>query len=295
MRRSAATLLATTAITSCLAIAARPVRAHPGGDPASDDSIPAPPPTYKGSEVTVDERLGARVPLAARFRTSDGTPVALADVLRGELPVILTFNYSSCPMLCSLQLNGLSAALPQLDTIRLGAQFRIVTIDLEPDESLAKLAAMKARYIDRLPEAQRDRARTGWTFLAAAVPGDASQIRSVADAVGFHYAYVSERAEWAHPAALIMLAASGQVTRYVYGIDFEPAVLRESIIKAGVAEPLTAIGFMNRCYHFDPDETSHARAGVVALKIGAAGFGVLLLSTLGLLHFVRKARRGDVR
>ena len=54
--------------------------------------------------------------------------------------------------------------------------------------------------------------------------------------------------------------------------------MRESIFKAGLAEPATAVGFMNRCYHYDPDANSHAHAGVVALRIGAAGFVVLLLA-----------------
>jgi protein SCO1/2 len=174
---------------------------------------------------------------------------------------------------------------------RVGAQFRIVTIDLEPTESLDKARAMRARYLDRLPEDQRAAARTGWTFLVAATPGDAAEIRRVADAVGFRYTYIKERAEWAHPAALILLSASGVVTRYVYGIEFPPAVLRESIYKAGLAEPAAAVGFLLRCYHYDPDANSHARAGVMALRLGAAGFVLLLFSALGVMHLARRATR----
>lgn len=298
MRRNAAIALAVALVGG--GVGARPVHAHPDGTVAPDDSIPTPPPTYKANDVTVDEHLGAHVPLDARFRTQDGTVVTLGDVLRGELPVILTFNYSDCPMLCSLQLNGLTAALPALATeglgVALGDQFRVVTIDLEPTDPPAKVARMRDKYVERLPEAQRARARAGWTFLVPEVPTDGAQIRRVADAVGFRYVYVRERAEWAHPAALILLASSGVVTRYVYGIEYEPAMLRESIYKAGLREPSTAVGFMNRCYHYDPDATSHARAGVLALRLGAAGFLVLLLSTLGLLHFLRKNRRpGEAR
>ncbi|HWU90399.1 MAG TPA: hypothetical protein VN253_24210, partial [Kofleriaceae bacterium] len=218
------------------------------GHPAPDDEILPPPPTYKANSVDVEEHLGARVPLDARFRTVDGAVVTLGEVLRGELPAILTFNYSDCPMLCSLQLNGLVAALPGVAepgpppagstkpgdvAFRVGAQFRIVTIDLEPNESLDRLAKMRDRYLARLPEAQRAAAREGWTFLAAEVPGDGAAIRRVAEAVGFHYVYVTERAEWAHPAALIFLSAAGVVTRYVHGIEFAPAMMRDSIFKAG--------------------------------------------------------------
>lgn len=280
------------------------------GDPStttgSADFMPPTHPMYKASGVTVDEKLGAKVPLDATFRTQDGAMVTLGDVLKGELPTILTFNYSDCPMLCSLQLNGLSKALPELAVptkmvgvadsdravaFKLGTQFRVVTIDLEPSESLDKLAKMRERYITKLPEAQQAAARTGWTFLAAATPGDGAAIRRVAETVGFKYVYVEERAEWAHPAALIFLSTQGVVTRYVYGIEFEPTVMRESIVKAGLAESATAVGFMNRCYHFDPAATSNARAGVLALRLGAVGFLVLLVSGFGVLHVMRRHRR----
>jgi protein SCO1/2 len=281
-----------------------PALGHPETPAAApDDDIPAPPPTFQAGGVTVDERVGGRIPLDAAFRTQDGAHTTLRELFRGGLPVVLTFNYSDCPMLCSVQLNGLTAALPRVgergpspdptrgDTqFRVGAQFRIVTIDLEPHETLDKARAMRERYLARLPEDQRDLARTGWTFLVAATPGDDAAIRRVADAVGFRYTYIADRAEWAHPAALILLSASGVVTRYVYGIEYEPAMLRASIYKAGLAEPAAAVGFLLRCYHFDPDANSHARAGVLAMRLGAAGFLLVLVIALGLLHLARRKR-----
>jgi protein SCO1/2 len=282
------------------ALFAASASADPRTVPPPDDITP-PPATYKANGVAIDEHLGAKLPLDARFRTQTGAHVTLGEIMqvKGDLPTILTFNYSDCPMLCSLQLNGLSAALPKIAAppalandaqtgFRAGVQFRIVTIDLEPTESLDKLQKMKDRYIDRLPADMRAQAREGWTFLVAENPGDGVQIQRVADAVGFHYMYVPDRAEWAHPAALMFLSAAGVVTRYVYGIEYDTAMMRESIVKAGIAQAATAVGFMNRCYHYDPSANSHARAGVLALRIGAAGFLVLLISGLGMLHVVRR-------
>lgn len=267
-----------------------------------DDIAPAPP-TYKANDVTVHERLGAKLPLDARFRTADGALVSLGDVLAfagNTMPTIVTFNYSDCPMLCNLQLSGLQTALPAMAEpvagVRFipGRQFRIVTISLEPTEAPDRAAKMRDKYLARLPEAQRASARSGWTFLVAAAPGDGSQIRRVADAAGFSYTYVPERAEWAHPAALIFLSTTGAITRYVYGIEFSGEVMRESLLKAGLSEAATAVGFMNRCYHYDPDASSHARAGVLALRIGAAGFLVVLVSVFGLRHVLRKRRRCEL-
>jgi protein SCO1/2 len=270
--------------------------------PDLGEQILPPPPTYKAGGVTVDEKLGAQLPLAATFRTHEGKTVTLGSVLAGELPTILTFNYSDCPMLCSLQLNGLTAALPEAAkqgpvsgaekelALTLGVHFRIVTISLEPNESLAKISKMRERYIARLPADQQAKARDGWEFLVAGTPGDPAAIRRIAETVGFKYTYVTDRAEWAHPAALIFLSTRGVVTRYVHGIEFPADMLRESIWKAGLAEPTTSAGFLARCYHYDPSASDHSRAGMMALRIGAMGFLVLLVGGFGLFRLLRRSR-----
>jgi protein SCO1/2 len=303
MRRNAALIFAALAALGSRHL----VGAHPDSQPASTRPNNPPPDdrvltagSWNGDQITVAEKLGAQIPLDARFRTADGAHVTLGEVMQGGLPAILTFNYSDCPMLCSLQLNGLSTALPLIADksdgvmLRPGAQFRIVTIDLEPGESLEKIQKMRDKYIARLPENQRESAKAGWTFLVAENPGDGTQIHRVAASVGFSYMYIPERAEWAHPAALIFLASSGVVTRYVYGIEFSAPVMRESIIKAGTHEPASTVGFLNRCYHYDPDANSHAHAGMLALQFGAGGMILLLLSGFGLATFLKKQRRPEV-
>lgn len=266
----------------------------------------APSPLYQGNDVKVAEHLGTIVPLDAAFETSEGKAVTLGELVTADdRPTILTFNYSDCPMLCSLQLNALVAAIPEMAVpgpvngytlkdavLRVGDQFRIVTIDLEPNESIEKLAKMKARYVERLPEDQRAKARDGgWTFLHAAKRGDGSQIQRVAEAVGFSYTYIADRAEWAHPAAVMALAPTGKVTRYVYGIQFPADVMRETMFSAGISEPKSSSGFLLRCYHFDPSTKDHSRTGVLALRVGAVGFMVLLFAGLGVFHFVRRSPR----
>jgi len=93
----------------------------------------------------------------------------------------------------------LARSRPRPGGVRVGVQFRIVTIDLEPNETIDKARAMRERYLARIPEDQRAAARAGWTFLLAAPPGDAAAIHRVADTVGFRYTYIKDRAEWRTP------------------------------------------------------------------------------------------------
>ncbi len=310
-------------VVAALALQTPVVAFAAGGsnDINSENFVPPPPPTYKANGVTVEEKLGAQLPLDASFRDQTGAVVTLGQVIAGDIPTILTFNYSDCPMLCSQQLNGLVAAMPvaaepkamtatqaaivgAVDASKpiqfaAGRQYRIITLVLEPRQTLEKTNATLAKYIEKLPAPLQASARKGWTFLTATNPesadladgagGDAA-IKRVADAVGFRYLYVKERAEWAHPAALIFVSAKGTVTRYVYGNLFTDDVLRESLLGAGINNPATAVGFMNRCYHFDPDANNYSRAGVAALRLAAIGFIVLFLSAFGLRHLLRRQR-----
>ena len=57
--------------------------------------------------VGFDQMLGARVPLAARFRDESGRELALVELF-GKRPVILAPVYYGCPLLCGQVLTGLA-------------------------------------------------------------------------------------------------------------------------------------------------------------------------------------------
>ncbi len=289
---TALALASTVGLTLALVLGAAPARALDGEgavDPAkAQDYVPPAPKAFDGIGLT--EKLGAQLPLDLPFRDQDGKDVTLGAYFMDELPVIITFNYSDCPMMCSQQLSALVSALPALDSFQVGKTFRLVTIDLEPRESPARVAETRARYVARLPEAQRAAALAGWTFLVAPRMGDDTSVRATAAAVGFGYKYVPDRKEWAHPAVLVFTSSRGKVTRYVGGIDYPADMFRASIVMAGMAETSTTVGFVNNCFHYEPK--SHAYVAVVSMRIGAIAFFVLLLTVLGVWR-VAHHRRGQ--
>lgn len=262
---------------------------HGGTAAAGDDFTTAAPPAV--AAIDVEEHLGAQVPLDLRFRDHDGREVTLGELVRGDLPVILTFNYSSCPMLCSLQLDGVVDGLGAVD-LAIGETFRVVTIVIEPKEEPARANDTREAYLDKLqtrnPTRRGAAQRGGWTFLVAARHGDDAAIRRLADTVGFRYRYVDERAEWAHPAALVMLSPSGIVTRYVHGIQYDPKELFTSLVRAGTAEPSASVGFVQRCFHYDPNAGGNPAAGRALMKFGALAFAGLVLGVLLVAHLVRR-------
>src|SRR5215210_3251463 len=75
---------------------------------APKDSLPAPL-----RRVGIDQRLNNQVPLDLVFTDESGQEVKLGQYF-GHKPVILSFVYYDCPMLCTLVLNGLTGSLKAL-------------------------------------------------------------------------------------------------------------------------------------------------------------------------------------
>lgn len=277
-------LLACTALTASAAAAwAQPV---PGRAPGESELAPVPPELV--AAVKVDERLGAAVPLDATFRDQDGHVTSLGAVLEGDLPTLLTFNYSNCPALCSLHLNGLVTALAK-SKFAVGVQVRLVTIVLAPDEPTPDALRTRDRYVAKLRELGGRGTAAGWTFLTAVGADDDRQIHRVADAVGFGYRYIPTQREYAHPAVTIALAPSGRVMRYVHGVAPEAGELDQTIVRAGVGETSTAAGFLAACLHWDAARNSNRWGGRV-MKFAALLFLALGGIVLGVL--VARNRRG---
>ncbi len=228
--------------------------------------------------VDVHEKLGADLPVDAAFVDETGTPHKLGDFI-SDKPVILTFNYSDCPMLCSVQLGGLVDAMLQMDWT-LGREYEVITIGLDPGETVKRSQDTKANYLERYTRAD---AAKGWHFLR----GTEADIKRVADAVGFGYHYFEPRKEYLHPAVLILVSPQAHVSTYVYGTLYDPIVLRDKLIGAGVGEVSEALErFILSCYHYDAPTGN----GAIVAKIMRYGGLVFVFGLVGALAMLGRRR-----
>jgi protein SCO1/2 len=244
------TLLAWTALAASSAAA----WAQPAPGRAQGESELAPVPAELVAAVKVDERLRDSVPLDATFRDQDGRVTTLGTALEGDLPTLLTFNYSSCPALCSL--HSTAGRRAGQSKFEVGAQVR-VRRSCSRRTSDRRRARTRDRYLAKLRDLGGKGRSSGWTFLTAVGADDDRQIHRVADAVGFGYRYIPTQREYAHPAVTIALAPSGKVMRYVHGVAPDPGELDQTIVRAGVGETSTAAGFLAACLHWDAARKSN--------------------------------------
>lgn len=232
------------------------------------------PKRLKGVDVV--EHLGEAVPETLSFTDQDGKAVTLGDYLHGGVPVILTFNYSSCPMLCSLQLTAFVEGLKKLE-FSAGKQFRIVTVLLDPKETNDSAHRFRARYLSQY---NRPGAEPGWTFLR----GSDENIHALAKAVGFTYNYNEARAEYVHPAAITLLSPEGKVARYLYGLEYPDKTLRLGLVEASEGRVGTSFDkLVLYCFHYDSSEGRYAPIVARIMQLGGGASLALFAGFLTIL------------
>ncbi len=241
---------------------------HPPIPPVGNAPLP---PALQNVEV--QERLGARIPLDARFTAEDGAPVRLGDVLvsRGK-PTVIALVYFDCPMLCGLVLKGLTRAMRE-SGLALGKDFDAITLSFDPRDTVKAAAERQRGYLQALgvPEATR-----AWRFLVGAEP----DIQAVTQAAGFHYAYDERTKQYAHPAALVVVTPDGRVSRYLYGVEFPARDLRLALVEAGQGRVGTSVDrLLLTCYRYDPASRTYEPYVLGFVRISMLG----VLGALGVL------------
>lgn len=224
--------------------------------------------------VSFDQKLQATLPLDLTFRDERNQVVHLRDYF-GTRPVILTLNYFSCQNLCPLELQDLTETLGKL-TFNLGDQFDVLTVSIDPRDT--PIIAANKRQIS-LGMYGRPGADAGWHFLT----GDANSIAQLAQTVGFNFSYDASQNDYAHPLGIIVLTPQGQVSRYLYGLDFPVRDLRLALVEASqnkIATPVDQVLLF--CYHYDVTTGRYTAAAMNFVKLG----GLLGLVVLGGFLFV---------
>jgi protein SCO1/2 len=194
-------------------------------------------------EVGFDQHLNHPLPLDAEFTDEHGRVVRLGEYF-GKRPVVLSFVYYGCPMLCLQSLSSLSATLGVMSEDP-GEDFEVVSISIDPRETPAMALEKKAHYIER---SGKPSIAAGWHYLT----GTEENIQRVTQAAGFRYVWDEATQQYAHPAGIVVATAGGRIARYLFGIDYGPRDLRLAVIDAAgdkISSPIQKV--LLYCYHYD--------------------------------------------
>lgn len=229
-----------------------------------------------GKAPDISPPPGARLPLDLVFQDEAGRSTTIAQALNGH-PAVVVFADWTCNALCGTTLGQAAMVLRETHLVP-GHDYVFLAIGIDSRDSPSDAAAMKTVHLADAPE------------LSAAshfLSGDAVATRKVMDGVGFHAIYIPDQDQFAHPAALLVVSASGLLKRVMPSFMLEPSELR-----AALAGPPEAADFGHRllliCHAVLAG--SYGRWVPGALMIGGVGTLLVMAGALTVL-----SRRGPAR
>jgi len=222
-------------------------------------------------KIGFDEKLASSIDLDTEFLGEAGETVGISSFFGQKKPVVLSLAYFTCPRLCLLSTDGVLEVVNQMDSLRPGKDYTVVTISFDPEEPPDAIGARAAKYKRALTGGEKE--SSNWHFLT----GTAENILALTDSVGFRFK--KDGKEFAHPSGIVILTPDGIISRYLYGVQHDPRNFRLSLIEAsegkiGSSELLNKV--LMFCYQFDPVGKRYALAALNIVKAG----GMVTLTVL---------------
>ena len=244
-------------------------------------------------QIKFVQQLNSQVSPDLVFRDESGRQVRLGDYF-GKRPIVLVLGYYSCPMLCTLVLNGMTEGLRDLKWSA-GEDFDVIFVSIDPNEKPELAAARKAMYVR---DYGRDGSAGGWHFLTSVAssqpptqpPREDSNIRTLAHEIGFRYAYDPGLKQFAHPSGFVVLTPEGRVMHYFFGVTFSPKELDAALHDAGAGRIDSPVReFILLCCEYNPLRGKYGYLVMDGIRVGGVG----MVAALGLYFFLprRTAQR----
>ncbi|WP_263138823.1 SCO family protein [Pseudomonas sp. RIT-PI-AD] len=234
------------------------------------------------TEVGIDaQRRGERIATAARFTDQDGRSVVLGELLDIR-PVLLVPVYYRCPNVCGPALATLFNMLANV-SYRAGVDYQVIAFSFDPAETPEDARREQERLAKRWPQLAR---AEGVRFLT----GAAADSEALAAAIGFRYRYDPDLKQYAHASAVAVLTADGRLSRWLYGLGYQPTDLRLGLTEAGQGK-LGSLGeqLLLLCYHYDPQSGTYNSLVIHLLQVGGVGTALALAVFIGVT--LRRERR----
>jgi protein SCO1/2 len=228
-----------------------------------------------------DQKVGSLLPTSVSLRDVNGKSHRL-DALIGGKPALLVLADYTCATLCGVVVSRLASALAHI-SLKSGKDYTPVVIGFDPHDGPAAARAFRDAHVGD----------TAFARQAAFLSGDAHTTKLLSDAVGLVIAYDAERDQFAHPAGVILINASGRIARYPDPLALDPLDLRLSLTDAGQGK-VGSLGdrVLLLCYGWDA--ATGVYTPIIERIILGLGFATMAVVGGGLAYLFRRERRLNV-
>ena len=237
-------------------------------------------------DIGIDAKTGNTIELDSSFDDERGNFVRLKQYFDGRHPVMLSFNYSNCPKLCSVQLENMILCLREVD-LDAGKDFQMISVSIDPLEQSSRARETKAKFTKLYNRKGTD---DGFHFLV----GDRDSISFLAAECGFRYKYVPRQKLYSHLPCFILLSPKGKIVRYIHGLDYDPTTMKRALVEASegrIGSPINRLSYGLGCYLFDESTGKYTPQAMVFMRLGGLATVIILLVTLIPYWFFRRGQK----
>jgi protein SCO1/2 len=232
--------------------------------------------------VGFDPQLNKQIPLDTPFFDEYGKPATIRQFV-GKRPVVLTFVYFTCPMLCNQVEQSLVGTLKMI-SFNPGADYDVVFLSFDPNDKPAEALQKKHEAMSRFA---RPATEPGWHFLT----GTKESIDAVTKAADFRFTYDPQTKLFGHASGILILTPDGRISRYFFGVEYPPSNVRLGLVDASNGKIGTPVDHLLLfCYQYNPSTGRYSATIMTLIRMG--GVVTLFCMAIGFVIFRRRDRRG---
>jgi len=241
--------------------------------------------------IGVESQTGEFLVMDIPFHDEQNSYVKIGDYFDGKRPVLLSFNYSDCPKLCSVQLENMTDTLREIK-FKVNEDFQVISISIDPHEQTSRARQSKQKYVERYSKYDRKGSDDGWHFLT----GSEKDIELITDICGFRFKYVPEQKLFSHPPVFILVSPEGKIVRYIHGLDYDPNTMEKALIETAegkIGSPINILAYGLGCFTFNESTGKYTMQAMAIMRIGGALTALLLALTLIPYWFRRRGQNAS--
>lgn len=199
------------------------------------------------SEVKLEEKIGASIPLDLAFFDEEGQQVTLGQLVNG--PTLIAPVYYKCSNVCNFLQAGLARVLPSIKR-RPGEEYQVVSFSFDETETPELAVSTKDMYYKAMDGAFPEEA---WHFLT----GDIASIRKLTDAAGYSFRRLQD-GHFLHPVVIFVVDSKGTIVRYLHGTHFLPKDIMLALVEASEGRLGTTIQKVVRfCFSYEAENKTY--------------------------------------
>jgi protein SCO1/2 len=271
-----------------------------GGSAALISPIPEPrlqtaPQLDRRDTPNFEQRHGVRMPLGLELLDSRGMPVNWQALARDGKPLVLLPAYYRCDTLCGTVAHGALEALA--DTGLPPNAWHLLLFSIDPRDTPVEANSLRSVYMQYARFA-RPAVYAGSMPDIRLLIGRGADTTALARSMGLRWqtetASNGAAPSFAHATGLVVLTPDGVVSRYLFGVRFDPPALRAALVEASQGRVGTlADRLLLACSHFDSRLGTYDAVVMAAVRVIA----LLVLSALAawIWQHRRSARSKDAR